>query len=190
MVIGKNADTPHHVLRKNLHEDSGRNEDGRKPDQNDQSPFRPESPWTPIGFKVRGERLRVGVFSPSSAVGEGWRFIRRFAWGNGMKGSKMAAFWKSPVASRSRLGRDLTPDHLFSGLAKQFRDGGVELNRQALDLVVNRVGQFNFSFLHGCNLSNRQTWGKTAFGKMTGLSIPPRCITRDSGCGAARVATA
>src|SRR2546427_6161392 len=46
---------------------------------------------------------------------------------------------------------------LFGRLAKQFRDGDVELSGQSLDLLVNHVGQLHFGFFHAGSLPDRKS---------------------------------
>ena len=46
-------------------------------------------------------------------------------------------------------------DHLFGSFAEEFRHGQMEHPRHLLDLLVNRVWQFNFGFFHIGRLRRR-----------------------------------
>ena len=56
---------------RNLHEDSGRNEDGKETENGGPSSFRPESPWTPTWFRDLWHKVLIGlILSPLVPRGE------------------------------------------------------------------------------------------------------------------------
>lgn len=75
----------------------------------------------------------------------------------------MAAFWKLPTAVRLGLGLGLAVHHLLSGFAEQFRHGQMELCRQPIDLLVNRVEQLHFGSFHSGSFMRRLVSSKDPF---------------------------